>query len=1028
MKKNTPIFIIICLSALPATVLAKALPGDPALLEPAGTTPVAQSQEKMLFSYTVRPGDTLWDISKWVLKNPFLWPELLKYNYFGDPDLIFPGDTIVIPSLEVLERVKSVRDISELRALRAETEAGAQVMALEPPMEIGKAAESAPGAGAVGPVTPSAESEVRVPWVEAQGASPTGSELKITGRKNINFNYREYRGGVAPYFYSSGYTRQESLSLKLAGQLENTVKVEGDFYQSDQELESTYSLKLATEQMELFLGDFSAQLPETQFLLRDRMLSGGRFIADFITAGGVALAAASKGVARYERFYGNRTQGPYTLGAAPVVFSSETVRLNKQPQTRGTDYTLDYYTGQIKFLKQSVDDIALIEVTYESRQTVYSRSLYAGRAWGKPLEWLRLAASAAHEEDPASVETVALAGGNTLTPINHWVFGADLQAELPGFGALSGEWAGSRFQSDRRLADAEQGQAGQARLSGSVGPVGLTGYYRRALPGFRMIGGLDEGTDLLNYGGEADIKTGGPYSGGGSYDFKEQILDGFRQTTEQALAKAGVRPLSWSNVGYQYYQLLERSQASSPLRQNYVTRRHLGALEVSREYWNAGVRGEQEQRLGELADRGSATTRAVALSAGTQNIRWANLAASLEHQTVDSQGSSLTPASVYRVTKAQTTGSLLPTERYSLTLDNRWVWDEQYGCTRTLDTKLRAVPVDAIRLDAKYAWETLQSLLGAVYETVYTQTAAGQLELLPWPNLSLRGTPSLRWTSQAEGGRTLNLNRLDLAAFKWAMAVPLTHEVELKRDLYWLADSTDPGLRRQTEQETRSAGYACHAAWSPVLAADATATYEQYHKLNYSLAAGGDDRLSGRHRTFGAGVRSSWEQTVRLEGNYTLDLRDQDGSSPQSITRTAYPITSTGQTTDQYNLLNSYGSLATRQDTASAKIAYQWTEVFSSSAEGTYNRNEDLTGQDGLIHTAAPGLGLVWRVERLRAEANAKWAKSWGALETWQEAYTLTFGFTPADLIALSLQGKRSRTAAPDSSSTEINLNCSVQF
>lgn len=1028
MKKNTFACMLVCLFALPLLTEAKALPGDPALLEAVGTTPVAQAREKVLFSYTIRPGDTLWDISKWVLKNPFLWPELLKYNYFGDPDLIFPGDTIIVPSLETLERVKTVRDAAELRALREETEAGARVVELEPAPLEPSAGRAAPGEGAPRMLSPAAEGEVRIPLAETQGTSPTASELKISGRKNINFNYREYRGGVAPYFYSSGYTRQESLSLKLAGQLENTVKVEGDFYQSDQELESTYSLKLATDQMELFLGDFSAQLPDTQFLLRDRTLSGGRFTADFETAGGVALAAASKGVARYERFYGNRTQGPYTLGAAPVVFSSETVRVNKQPQTRGADYTLDYYTGQLKFLKHSIDDITLVEVTYESRQTVYSRSLYAGRAWGKPLEWLRVAASAAHEEDPASVETVALAGGNTLTPINHWVFGADLQAELPEFGTLSGEWAGSRFQSDRRLADAEQGQAGQTRLSGSVGPIGLNGYYRRTLPGFRMIGGLDEGTDLLNYGGEADIKTGGPYSGGGSYDFKEQVLDGFRQTTEQALAKAGARPVAWSSVGYQYFQLLERSQAPSPWRRDYLTRRHTGVLEVSQEYWNAGVRGEQEQRVGELADRGSAVTRAVALSAGTQNIRWANLNASLEHQTVDSEGSSLTPASVYRVTKAQTTGSLLPTERYNLTLDNRWVWDEQYGCTQTLDTKLRAVPVDAIRADAKYAWETLQSLLGADYGTVYTQTAAGQLELLPWPNLSLRGTPSLRWTSVAEGGRTLNLNRLDLAALKWAMAIPLTHEVELKRDLYWLADSTDPGLRRQTEQETRSATYACHAAWSSALAADATAAYEQVRKLNFNLAANGDDRLSGRHRTFGLGVRTSWEQSLRLEGNYTLDLRDQDGSSPQTVTRTAYPITSTGQTTDQYNLLNSYGSLRTRQDTASAKAAYQWNEAVTASAESTYNRNEDLTGQGGLIHTAAPGLGLVWRIERFRAEANAKWAKSWGGLETWQEAYTVTLSYTPVELIALSLQGQRSRTTSPDSSATELNLNCSVQF
>ena len=62
--------------------------------------------------YTVKKGDTLWDISAHFLSNPWLWPELWQANdYIKNPHLIYPGDQLHLiwvdgqPRLSLKKRV-----------------------------------------------------------------------------------------------------------------------------------------------------------------------------------------------------------------------------------------------------------------------------------------------------------------------------------------------------------------------------------------------------------------------------------------------------------------------------------------------------------------------------------------------------------------------------------------------------------------------------------------------------------------------------------------------------------------------------------------------------------------------------------------------------------------------------------------------------------------------------------------------------------------------------------------------------------
>lgn len=65
--------------------------------------------------YIIQKGDTLWDISDSALSEPMLWPRLWHVNpQIANPDLIYPGSNIWIPSREELMRLtKDVFPVSD---------------------------------------------------------------------------------------------------------------------------------------------------------------------------------------------------------------------------------------------------------------------------------------------------------------------------------------------------------------------------------------------------------------------------------------------------------------------------------------------------------------------------------------------------------------------------------------------------------------------------------------------------------------------------------------------------------------------------------------------------------------------------------------------------------------------------------------------------------------------------------------------------------------------------------------------------
>lgn len=64
---------------------------DQAAAPASGNTPESPSRD----AYTVKPGDTLWDLSGRFLNNPWYWPKVWSYNpEITNPHFIFPGNLV----------------------------------------------------------------------------------------------------------------------------------------------------------------------------------------------------------------------------------------------------------------------------------------------------------------------------------------------------------------------------------------------------------------------------------------------------------------------------------------------------------------------------------------------------------------------------------------------------------------------------------------------------------------------------------------------------------------------------------------------------------------------------------------------------------------------------------------------------------------------------------------------------------------------------------------------------------------------
>ncbi len=102
IARHTTLLTALALSA-PAWAQTSSLPITPEQRRTAeqvasAGVPLSELAPDAPDSHTVKPGDTLWDISKLFLKSPWRWPELWGMNrtQIANPHLIYPGQMLLL--------------------------------------------------------------------------------------------------------------------------------------------------------------------------------------------------------------------------------------------------------------------------------------------------------------------------------------------------------------------------------------------------------------------------------------------------------------------------------------------------------------------------------------------------------------------------------------------------------------------------------------------------------------------------------------------------------------------------------------------------------------------------------------------------------------------------------------------------------------------------------------------------------------------------------------------------------------------
>lgn len=286
--------------------------------------------------------------------------------------------------------------------------------------------------------------------------------------------------------------------------------------------ESQYPVyvKLEKNTFQAVFGDYETGFTETELGRYTRRLSGLKADYESEDTSFTAFASETNQSFLKDEIAADGTSGPFRLSTAPLVRSSEVIKIETRDRLRPdvivaerllnrySDYEIDYTTGELFFRQPiSATDAALnpnvIVIDYESSEAA-ERGITAGvRAEKRFLDGaVQAGATLIHEEDAASLET----NGSNLVA-------ADLTLRLSDRTEVRAELAKTDVETD---AGSDSAEAVLVVAQHRTEKLLATGYYREEEEGFGLGQQTTSTNAIRRIGAELSAEIGSKISEDGA--------------------------------------------------------------------------------------------------------------------------------------------------------------------------------------------------------------------------------------------------------------------------------------------------------------------------------------------------------------------------------------------------------------------------------------------------------------------------------------------------------------------------------
>ncbi len=218
----------------------------------------------------------------------------------------------------------------------------------------------------------------------------TGSKVTATGNSSFTLRKDSVSGQAASFQSeqdlgqgSNGFYNQTDLTVDatLFKYFHYTTRISNSLFHNPNDNRVKFDYK--DKHTEFEWGDINAQFQGNSLIDFSRYLHGLKVTHDWNNGlKTTMLYSETKAEPRTIVIPGNDSAGPYFVYSGQIVEGSEHVRIdNSQELRKGEDYTLDPFSGELKFLKNHIVlHTSTIAISYESLGISQSQgTIYGGR-------------------------------------------------------------------------------------------------------------------------------------------------------------------------------------------------------------------------------------------------------------------------------------------------------------------------------------------------------------------------------------------------------------------------------------------------------------------------------------------------------------------------------------------------------------------------------------------------------------------------------------------------------------------------